>query len=52
MDITRRAAYGGGRTSCNRLVNFTSTRDTLLGEYVQVKILRASANLVGGEHVE
>jgi tRNA-2-methylthio-N6-dimethylallyladenosine synthase len=42
----------GGRTSCNRLVNFTSTRDALLGEYVQVKILRASANLVGGEHVE
>ena len=42
----------GGRTSCNRLVNFTSTRQALLGEYVQVKILRASANLVGGEHVE
>src|ERR1700722_5558417 len=42
----------GGRTSCNRLVNFTSTRHALLGEYVQVKILRASANLVGGEHVE
>jgi len=42
----------GGRTSCNRLVNFTSTRHALLGEYVRVKILRASANLVGGEHVE
>jgi len=42
----------GGRTSCNRLVNFTSTRQALLGEYVRVKILRASANLVGGEHVE
>jgi tRNA-2-methylthio-N6-dimethylallyladenosine synthase len=42
----------GGRTSCNRLVNFTSTRQALLGEYVQVKILRASANLVGGDHVE
>jgi tRNA-2-methylthio-N6-dimethylallyladenosine synthase len=42
----------GGRTSCNRLVNFTSTREKLLGEYIQVKILRASANLVFGEHVE
>jgi len=42
----------GGRTSCNRLVNFTSTRAKLLGEYLQVKISRASANLVFGEHVE
>ncbi len=42
----------GGRTSCNRLVNFTSTREKLLGEYLQVKISRASANLVFGEHVE
>ena len=42
----------GGRTSCNRLVNFTSTREALLGEYVQVKILSASANLVGGAHME
>src|ERR1700733_10613492 len=42
----------GGRTSCNRLVNFTSTRQALLGEYGQGKILRASANLVGGDHVE
>jgi tRNA-2-methylthio-N6-dimethylallyladenosine synthase len=42
----------GGRTSSNRLVNFTSTREKLLGEYVQVKISRASANLVFGEHVE
>ncbi|HEY0704090.1 MAG TPA: tRNA (N6-isopentenyl adenosine(37)-C2)-methylthiotransferase MiaB [Candidatus Acidoferrales bacterium] len=42
----------GGRTSCNRLVNFTSTRPALLGEYIQVKISHASANLVFGEHVE
>ena len=42
----------GGRTSCNRLVNFTSSRDALLGEYVQVKISRASPNALFGEHVD
>ncbi|HEX4002269.1 MAG TPA: tRNA (N6-isopentenyl adenosine(37)-C2)-methylthiotransferase MiaB [Candidatus Acidoferrales bacterium] len=38
-----------GRTTSNRLVNFTSPRSSLLGEYVQVKITRASANSVAGE---
>jgi tRNA-2-methylthio-N6-dimethylallyladenosine synthase len=42
----------GGRTSCNRLVNFTSSRESLLGEYIQVKISRASANALFGEHLE
>lgn len=42
----------GGRTSCNRLVNFTSSRAALLGQYNQVKISRASANALFGEHVE
>jgi tRNA A37 methylthiotransferase MiaB len=42
----------GGRTSCNRLVNFSSSRESLLGEYVQVKISRASANAIFGEQVE
>jgi tRNA-2-methylthio-N6-dimethylallyladenosine synthase len=40
-----------GRTTSNRPVNFTSPRQTLLGQYVQVKITRASANSVAGEHV-
>jgi tRNA-2-methylthio-N6-dimethylallyladenosine synthase len=42
----------GGRTSCNRLVNFSTTRESLLGQYVQVKVSRASANALFGEHVE
>jgi tRNA-2-methylthio-N6-dimethylallyladenosine synthase len=42
----------GGRTSCNRLVNFTSSRESLLGEYTRVKISRASPNALFGEHVE
>src|SRR5579862_5286353 len=40
-----------GRTTGNRSVNFTSPRQSLLGEYVQVKITRASANSVAGEQV-
>jgi tRNA-2-methylthio-N6-dimethylallyladenosine synthase len=38
-----------GRTTSNRPVNFTSPHQTLLGEYVQVKVTRASANSVAGE---
>jgi tRNA-2-methylthio-N6-dimethylallyladenosine synthase len=40
-----------GRTTSNRPVNFTSPRQSLLGEYVQVKVTRASANSVAGEQV-
>ncbi|MGC2419584.1 MAG: TRAM domain-containing protein, partial [Candidatus Acidiferrales bacterium] len=40
-----------GRTTSNRPVNFTSPRQNLLGEYVQVKVTRASANSVAGEQV-
>jgi len=40
-----------GRTTSNRPVNFTSPRQNLLGEYVQVRIARASANSVAGEQV-
>jgi tRNA-2-methylthio-N6-dimethylallyladenosine synthase len=42
----------GGRSSCNKLVNFSTTRESLRGQYVQVKISRASANALFGEHVE
>jgi len=41
----------GGRTTCNRLINFTSPRTNLLGEYVQVKITRAGPNSFSGEHI-
>lgn len=39
-----------GRSTGNRIVNFTSPRENLLGEYVQVSILRAGPNSLIGEH--
>ena len=38
-----------GRTTSNRVVNFTSPRASLLGEYVQVRITRAGPNSLVGE---
>lgn len=38
-----------GRTSSNRIVNFTSPRENLLGEYVQVRIARAGPYSLVGE---
>ncbi len=40
-----------GRTSSNRVVNFTSPAASLLGQYVQVQILRAGPNSLVGEQV-
>jgi tRNA-2-methylthio-N6-dimethylallyladenosine synthase len=40
-----------GRTSCNRIVNFTSPRESLLGEYVQARITRTGPNSLVGEHI-
>jgi len=40
-----------GRTTSNRVVNFTSPRVNLLGEYVQVRIARAGPNCLVGEHL-
>ena len=40
----------GGRTTCNRLLNFTSPLDTLLGKYVSVRVTRAGPNGLFGEH--
>jgi len=40
-----------GRTSCNRTVNFNSTRGGLLGEYVQVRVTRGGPNSLIGEEV-
>ncbi|MBS1866248.1 MAG: tRNA (N6-isopentenyl adenosine(37)-C2)-methylthiotransferase MiaB [Acidobacteria bacterium] len=39
-----------GRTSCNRVVNFLSTRSNLLGSYVAVRITGATPNCLTGEH--
>ncbi|MGB9335695.1 MAG: radical SAM protein, partial [Candidatus Acidiferrales bacterium] len=41
----------GGRTSCNRVVNFTSPRENLLGQYSQVKVTRSGPNSLVGEHL-
>lgn len=41
----------GGRTSCNRVVNFTTPRENLLGEYVQVKVTRSGPGSLAGEHL-
>jgi tRNA-2-methylthio-N6-dimethylallyladenosine synthase len=40
-----------GRTTSNRVVNFTSLRENLLGEYVQVRVVDAGPNSLVGEHV-
>jgi tRNA-2-methylthio-N6-dimethylallyladenosine synthase len=49
---SRHAARGqwGGRSTSNRLINFTSTRENLLGEYISVKVTRGGPNSLAGEH--
>ena len=39
-----------GRTTGNRILNFTSPRQNLLGEYVQARVTRAGPNSLIGEH--
>lgn len=41
-----------GRTSGNRIVNFASTRQNLLGQYLSVKVTRGGANSLVGECIE
>jgi tRNA-2-methylthio-N6-dimethylallyladenosine synthase len=41
----------GGRTTCNRVVNFTSPRENLLREYLQVKVTRSGPGSLTGEHL-
>jgi tRNA-2-methylthio-N6-dimethylallyladenosine synthase len=45
----RRAFQWAGRTSSNRVANFISERQDLLGEYVQVRITGAGPNSLAGE---
>jgi tRNA-2-methylthio-N6-dimethylallyladenosine synthase len=40
-----------GRTTSNRIVNFTSPRENLLGEYVQARITRGGPNSLVGEQL-
>ena len=48
---SRREGQWSGRCSSNRILNFTSPLNELLGEYVQVRVDRASPNSLIGEHV-
>ncbi|HTS10487.1 MAG TPA: tRNA (N6-isopentenyl adenosine(37)-C2)-methylthiotransferase MiaB [Candidatus Limnocylindrales bacterium] len=50
----RHAARGqwSGRSTSNRVLNFTSSRENILGEYAQVRVTRAGPNSLVGEHVE
>jgi tRNA-2-methylthio-N6-dimethylallyladenosine synthase len=41
-----------GRTSSNRVVNFSSPRNSLLGEYVQVRVDQAGPNSLVGVEVQ
>ncbi len=43
-------AQWAGRTSSNRVVNFVSSHANLLGEYLQVRVMRAGPNSLVGEH--
>src|SRR5467141_1762505 len=40
-----------GRTSSNRILNLSSSHAGLLGQYIQVRVTRASPNSLIGEHV-
>ena len=41
-----------GRSTGNRVLNFTSSRGNILGQYVHVRVTRAGPNSLVGEHVE
>jgi tRNA-2-methylthio-N6-dimethylallyladenosine synthase len=49
---SRRPGQWSGRCSSNRVLNFTSPHNELLGKYVQVRVDRAGPNSLVGEHVE
>jgi len=40
-----------GRTTSNRIVNFSTSRENLLGQYVQVRVTRGGPNSLVGEEV-
>ncbi len=47
---SRRPGQWSGRCSSNRILNFTSPQENLLGEYVRVRVSSASPNCLIGEH--
>ncbi len=48
---SRKEGQWASRTSSNRVLNFTSSRENLLGNYIQVRVTRAGPNSLVGEHV-
>src|SRR6266550_2262721 len=48
---SRRPGQWAGRTSSNRILNLSSPHADLLGQYIQVRVTRASPNSLVGEHV-
>jgi tRNA-2-methylthio-N6-dimethylallyladenosine synthase len=48
---SRRPGQWSGRCSSNRILNFTSPEENLLGEYVPVEVTSSSPNCLIGEHV-
>ncbi len=48
---SRRAGQWAGRTTCNRVLNFTSPQSNLLGEYVRCLVQSAGPNSLVGEQV-
>jgi tRNA-2-methylthio-N6-dimethylallyladenosine synthase len=41
-----------GRSTSNRVLNFTSRHESILGQYAQVRVTRAGPNSLVGEHIE
>jgi tRNA A37 methylthiotransferase MiaB len=48
---SRRPGQWAGRSSSNRILNFSSPHSDLLGQYIQVRVTRASPNSLVGEQV-
>jgi tRNA-2-methylthio-N6-dimethylallyladenosine synthase len=46
-----RRGQWAGRTTSNRIINFPSTGQNLLGQYLQVKVVRGGPNSLVGEYV-
>jgi tRNA-2-methylthio-N6-dimethylallyladenosine synthase len=48
---SRRSNQWAGHTSSNRVLNFTSQAENLLGQYAQVRVTSAGPNSLVGEQV-
>jgi len=48
---SRRAGQWAGRTTCNRVLNFTSAQANLMGQYLRCRVTSAGPNSLVGEQV-